>query len=157
MTRYASTTEVPVEKSRAEIEKIVRKYGADWFMSGWEGNRATVQFRYQNRYVKFTMNLPGRNETRFTHHQRIVFGARRERATNVGDRLWEQACRQKWRALTLLVKAKLEAVDSKISTFENEFLGNIVLPDGSTVYEATRGPLQIAYETNRPLMLVAPG
>ena len=35
---------------------------------------------------------------------------------------WEQACRQRWRALALVIKAKLEAIDAEISTFEEEFL-----------------------------------
>ena len=43
---------------------------------------------------------------------------------------WEQVCRQRWRALLLIIRAKLEAVASGITTLENEFLANIVLPDG---------------------------
>lgn len=59
---------------------------------------------------------------------------------------WEQACRQKWRALALLVKAKLEAVDAKISSVEEAFFADIVMPDGRTVYESAREQVAIAYE-----------
>ena len=45
---------------------------------------------------------------------------------------WEQACRQRWRALLLIIRAKLEAAEAGISTLETEFLANIVLPDGRT-------------------------
>lgn len=45
---------------------------------------------------------------------------------------WEQACRQRWRALLLVIKAKLEATECGISSFESEFMANIVLPDGTT-------------------------
>jgi hypothetical protein len=38
----------------------------------------------------------------------------------------EAATRQRWRALVLVIKAKLEAVEAGISTLESEFLANIV-------------------------------
>ena len=44
---------------------------------------------------------------------------------------YDQACRQRWRALLLVIKAKLEAVTAGISTIETEFLANIVLPDNT--------------------------
>ena len=45
----------------------------------------------------------------------------------------EEACRQRCRALLLIIRAKLEAVESGITTLEIEFLANILLPDGGTV------------------------
>lgn len=45
---------------------------------------------------------------------------------------YDRACKQRWRALLLCIKAKLEAVDSGIATFEQEFMANIVMPDGKT-------------------------
>ena len=36
MTKYAATTDVPAEKSRAEIEATLRRYGATGFAYGWE-------------------------------------------------------------------------------------------------------------------------
>jgi hypothetical protein len=153
MTKFASGTEVPVEKSKMEIEATVRRYGADGFMSGWDNNRATVQFRCQNRHVRFIMGLPARDEKRFTHFTRGN-DKLHARTPDAAIKEWEQACRQKWRALALLVKAKLEAVESNIGTFESEFLSHIVLPDGMTVYEKVKGPLAIAYDTGeiRPLL-----
>lgn len=46
---------------------------------------------------------------------------------------WEQACRQRWRALSLCIKAKLEAVAAGITTFEHEFLAHFLTGDGRTV------------------------
>lgn len=54
-------------------------------------------------------------------------------------RAWEQACRQSWRALALVIKAKLEAVEAGISTVDDEFLAHVLLPNGATVGE-TLGP-----------------
>ncbi|MDR3461468.1 MAG: hypothetical protein P4L76_04035 [Beijerinckiaceae bacterium] len=152
MTRYAKTTEVSVEKSRAEIETIVRLYGADSFLSGWDGDRAMVQFRCGGRFVRFRMITPSRWEKRFTEYKQgsITF----ERSGPAAEKLWEQGCRQRWRALVLLVKAKLEAVESGIVTFEEEFLAHILMPNGATVYETVKEEVALTYETGtfRPLL-----
>ncbi len=58
-----------------------------------------------------------------------------------------QAERQRWRALLLVLKAKLEAVESKIATFESEFLSHIVLPDDRTVAQHVMPLIAQAYET----------
>ena len=50
------------------------------------------------------------------------------------------------RALLLVTKAKLEAVAAGVSIFEEEFLANIVLPDGSLVGHQARVALAAAYE-----------
>lgn len=72
---------------------------------------------------------------------------------------WEQACRQKWRALCLCIKAKLEAVEAGISVFEDEFLANIVDPvSGRTVGEVMRPQIAVSYERGGvPLLLNEPG
>lgn len=152
MSRYAATTEVPVEKSKMEIEATVRRYGADGFMSGWMEDRATVQFRCQNRHIRFVMTLPRNDEQRFATYRRgySVYA----RSPDEARRLWEQACRQKWRALALLVKAKLEAVDAGIASFEEAFFADIVMPDGRTVYETAREPLALAYQNGRNVPLL---
>lgn len=129
--RYAADTSVSAEKSRSEIETCVRRYGASGFISGWKGNDAMITFEIRDRRIRFMLPLPDRQEKRFwytpaRHNRRSDAEAYRE---------WEQACRQKWRALALAVKAKLEAVESRISTFEQEFLAHIVLPTGLTLGE----------------------
>ena len=71
---------------------------------------------------------------------------------------WEQACRSRWRALFLCIKAKLEAVESRIETFEEAFLAHVMMPDGMTVAEHAAPMIALSYETGtvRPL-LPAPG
>lgn len=129
MTRYAQKTTVSVAKSKAEIEMTLARYGADQFVSGWDADKAYVGFRVDFRMVKLVLVLPERSEFRFTEH------THRARSAQSAEKAWEQACRQRWRALALVVKAKLEAVEAGISTFENEFLANVVLPNGATVGE----------------------
>lgn len=57
----------------------------------------------------------------------------------------EQSNRQRWRALALVIKAKLEAVDAGILSFEESFMSNIVLPSGKTVAEEIGPQISAAY------------
>lgn len=151
MTRYAARTTVSVERSRAEIEQTLARYGAEQFMYGWGNQGAMVAFVVsvpsgQKRQVRFELPLPSRDEREFQYH------SRGRRTPSEAERLWEQACRSRWRALALVVKAKLEAVQSGIATFEDEFLAYIMLPDGVTVSEWLSPQLDAAYDPDRGTM-----
>lgn len=143
MGRFAENTTVDASRSREELERTVARYGADAFGYAWEGERATVQFRARGRFVKFELGMPARSE--FTETDS---GNARTSAAAI-TKAWEQATRQRWRALLLVVKAKLEAVDSGITTFDAEFLAHLVLPDGSTVGDSALPAVALAYETGR--------
>ena len=70
----------------------------------------------------------------------------------------DQACRQRWRALLLVIKTKLEAVSAGISTLEEEFLANIVLPNNTTAGEWMIPQIDRAYRTSEmPALLPAAG
>ena len=53
------------------------------------------------------------------------------------------------RVLALVVKAKLEAVECGIATFEEEFYAHIVMPGGKTLYQLTRDNVELAYKTGK--------
>lgn len=58
----------------------------------------------------------------------------------------EQSERQRWRALLLVIKAKIEAVQSGIVSFEDEFIGHTVMTDGRTFAEWARPQIAQMYE-----------
>ena len=148
--RYASSTEVSTDRSKAEIERILARYGADQFMSGWESRRAVLGFRIHGRQVRIDLPLPDRNADEF----RLTPSKKYERSESDQVRAYEQACRQLWRALALVVKAKLEAVEARIATFDEEFLSYIVLPDNTTVGEHLLPQVAQSYlDGKMPLML----
>lgn len=150
MPTYAANTEVTSAKSRAEIEHTIERYGATSFAYASEPGRAMVGFVMNGRQVRFTLPLPDKNERRFTHH------SRGQRTDTAAAAEYEQAVRQRWRALALMVKAKLEAVESGIVTFEQEFLAHTMLPTGRTVYEETRQAIDHSISTGevRPLLQI---
>jgi len=145
MARYAESTQVSSDRSRSEIEKTLARYGADQFLYGWDRQAAVIGFRMQARMIRFRLPLPDRTAREFTHTP----GRGQKRSEEQVDAAWEQACRQRWRALALVVKAKLEAVECGISTFEEEFLAWTMLPDGSTVGDRMLPQLETAYRTGQ--------
>ena len=131
MRRYACQTTVPVEKSRAEIEQIACRYGADKFLSGWTTDEAVIGFRIQQLYVRFVLPIPKKTDPRFAF-KKDRWGFERKRSEAAASKEWDQETRRRWRALLLAIKAKLEAVESGISTIENEFLAFTVLANDQT-------------------------
>ena len=150
MAAFAETTTVPAERSQTEIGRIIARYGASGYMSGWRGRHAFVGFELNNRTIKFVLSMPDRNNRAFTHTP----GRGHVRTTEAREKAYDQAIRQKWRALALVIKAKLEAVQSGIVEFDQEFMAHIVLPDGRTVSETLLDGIQGALETrSAPPML----
>lgn len=149
MKRYADDTNVPVEKSRAEIEALLSRYGADQFASGWTETQAVIMFRCKGRHVRLVLPVPDKEDFRRTPVRAVW------RSDDEMRKAWEQGCRQRWRALALCIKAKLEAVECEITTFEQEFLAHIVLPSGESVGAWLAPQLDAAY-TNGAMPLGLP-
>jgi hypothetical protein len=141
MPTYASNTTVNSDKSRAEIEQTLRRYGAESFAYMSSRDRAVIVFEAHNRRIKFELALPDPKDPKF----RCTPSRRQVRSPDQAAQAWEQACRQRWRALALVVKAKLEAVEAGITTFEEEFLAHIVLPGGDTVGSRALPAIDSAY------------
>lgn len=153
MPTYASQTTVTSDKSRAEIERTLTRYGASSFMYGWDQLRAIVAFEMHGRRLKFVLPMPERDSREFTHTP--AKNQRRSAAT--AEAAYEQAVRQRWRALALVIKAKLEAVEAGIAEFEEEFLAYIVLPNGRTVGDFMVPQIAAVYESDQMPPLLAGG
>lgn len=142
MASYASQTTVAAERSRSEIERNLERFGADQFLYGWDEGRAVVQFRAQERLIRFLIDLPNKDDPKF---KRTPTGRHRA-GTEAAEKAWLQEKRSIWRALSLVIKAKLVAVDEGIVTFENEFLAHVVLPSGETVGDWITPQIASTYE-----------
>lgn len=144
--RYAEGTTVSVDKSRAEVERILRRFGADAFSSGFADHRAFISFRAKDRFIRFAVALPREGD------DAVRAEATRRKISPENALVGEEA--RRWRSLVLLVKAKMAAIEDGIVSFEREFLANIVMPDGKTVAEHVEEPIRQAYLTgvNVPLL-----
>ena len=146
---YAKNTQVNQAASVAEIESTVSRFGAEAFGYGWAGNAGYVEFAVQSRRVRILVPMPEREAEEFTRTE-----TGKVRAKSAATKAWEQAKRQRWRALALVVKAKLTAVEAGIRTFEEEFGMDFVLDDGRRVFEALRENL---LDGHQPLQIMDGG
>lgn len=147
--KYASNTTVSEDKSRADIEKSLRKYGAQRFLYGWDENCAVIAFTMRERQIRFYLPMPDEGDREFTHTPRGQLRSTQQREIAI-----QQERRRRWRAFFLVIKGKLEAVETGIMTFEDEFLANTVLPDGSTVGKWIKKQMEVTYrDGTMPKML----
>lgn len=100
------------------------------------------EFTLCNRQIRFALPLPDKSSNEFLYTP----GRRNKRSPEQVNAAWEQACRSKWRSLYLIIKAKLEAIDSGISTVEHEFFYDFVLPNGQTLGEYMAPQVASAYD-----------
>lgn len=129
MAIYAKNTTVPVEKSQSEIRSILLKYKAEGFSCGWDGPLDCVAWRFQGVQYVMKMKRPA----------------------------GEKEQRQRWRALRLVIYAKMEAVTCGISTIEREFMAWAQGADGRTIGEVFEGRmLEWAKQGLKMLALPAP-
>jgi hypothetical protein len=133
MGRYAERTQVGVDQSQLQVKTMLKRAGADQIAVYESAEKSAVAFRLDGRFYRLTIPV------------RDTANAQQEE-------------RRAWRLVLLLVKAKLEAVKEGATTFEREFLADMMMPDGSTVAEWTARPLALAYEQGRmPDQLLLPG
>ena len=115
--KFALETSVPVVRTKAELEKLVReKYGATAYGVMEDREAAHVVFSLEDRNIRFSLPLPQREPRETERHH-------------------EQAMRSAWRALMLLIKGTLEGVARGVVKFETAFLPYFVTPNGDTVAE----------------------
>jgi hypothetical protein len=112
-----------------------------------ELHRATVQFQANNRIIRFEISLPNPADPAY---KRIKNSYLQRSGAGV-LKVVEQTTRTRWRALLLVIKAKLESIESGIATFDDEFLAHIVLPNQQTVAQYIGPTVARMYETGRML------
>lgn len=140
--KFAATTEVPVARTQGEIEALLEKYGATAFARAWIEGQAAINFELAGRRMRMLLPLPDANDREFRRgSQGQQLTAQQQRAR------YEQALRTRWRALLLVIRAKLESVECGILTMEEAWLPHIVLPSGQTVAEWTGPQLERVYAT----------
>lgn len=124
MAKYAQNTKVPAIRSREEVEQILKRYGASHFGFATMPGVVMLAFESRGRRVRFKVPVPDPEKA-------------------------PQAHRQKWRAVVLAIKSKLESVESGIEQFDEAFMAQIVLPDGRTMGEFAQPQIAKAYASGQ--------
>lgn len=149
---FAKGTTVAAAKSEAEIRGTLARLQANSIIVGNDGPVSFVLARINGRYVKFEVALPDRQEFR-------VDGRGTLRSPERVDQAVRDETNRRWRALALLVKAKVTAIEDGIATFEDEFISATVMPDGKRFIEHARPAVEEAYQlgTAPKLLLIGKG
>lgn len=136
---------MPVERSIAEIDRLVEKYGAEEFGYMREPGRVIITFRVAGRvWVKIPLPLPKKDAPEI-----VYTPTGRERGPYDQAEAYRKAVRQRMRAAVLMVKARLEAIDLGIETLEMAFMPYLLLPSGETMTEHIMPQLHEMYDTGR--------
>lgn len=138
--RFAEGTSVDVSKSRMEVEQLLTRHQAAAVLIGTD-SRTSVGF------VGFELG----------ERQYRLFVPKREPTGRAKKDTAEQLERERWRALLLLLKAKLEVVAAGMASVEQEFLAYMVLPNGNTVGAELAPRLEQAFERNEMPKLLPEG
>lgn len=177
MRRYAENTAVPVERSRVEIEQLLKKHGATAFFAAFDDKTGSnmIGFRLEGKMFRIEVKSPRLEEAPRPPgppdpklYTRAVRGvsvekmnervqARHQAAWSKYDK--EQAARaakwtdmelrRRWRAQLLLIKAKLEVIAMGASTVDREFLADMLMADNKTVGQRVLPALAEAYRTGK--------
>ncbi len=126
--RYAEGTAVTVESSRGEISGILAKHGVK--RMGWTSDPVgdALLFELGGYSFRFAIGRPTMADIHSLYPN--AYDPEKKLA---GE--W----RRRWRANVLLLKAKLEFIDSGDTTLIRELLPYAVLPGGQTVEDAIMG------------------
>lgn len=149
---YAEGTSVPVERTKAEMDRLLRQRQATRMAFAEEIGRAVILFEMEGRRIRFSMPMPDRNEERF-----LVDGRGKKVPDARAYDRWERECRALWRGLFMAMKSRFVNVDNGIESFEMAFLPHTVMPDGKTVAEHVLPAVASAYKHGKMMPLLSSG
>lgn len=147
---YEKNTTVGPEQTLSEIKATLKRYKATGFGYFEDQQRAGIAFEMKGRRVRFVMPLPQEDDYPVNQNKGIFSPKQSQQA-------YEKALRQRWRALLLTIKAKLESVERGIEAFEEAFMAQLVLPDGHTMAEWAIPQIKSAYSTGEMPPLLGSG
>lgn len=144
-------TQVPVDRSQAQIRSLLAKHGAQRF-SFHEGvgdvdKRQWVALEFVHaadfeRPTLIRLAVP----LKMPDAKELADKARRAYSKTLGDitrEAQEKETRRIWRVIFYSLKSRLEAVEEQVETFEQAFLPHIVDPvTGGTVWDMLKKPIE---------------
>ena len=136
---YASGTGVSIERSRAELEALLSRHGATAFSYARSETlgKVGIQFELKGYLVRYEIAIPTAKDA----DMRLSSMGRLRTPKQIENAVAKEL-RRRWRALVLIVRAKLVAIEDGISTMEREFMPSFVLPDDRTLEEVLAPNLQ---------------
>jgi len=144
MSRYAEGTEVPIGRSRDEIERTLTRFGATaqaWMRDDDRGI-VTVAFKRGGQAYRFTVATPPLTDFELTPSHK--WSRTPEQAKVAQD----AEVRRRFRSLANYVKAVLDAVETGIIRADEALLPYMMLSEGETVYQRAARQIAAGHEVD---------
>ncbi|MDB5079572.1 MAG: hypothetical protein JWP00_1496 [Chloroflexi bacterium] len=149
--KFAAGTTVTPARSREELDKLLKKYGATGFGYVDQKQAAAIMFELEGRTYRFMVAMPQLEDFKRSSTGYVLSATAQKKA-------WEQSVKEQWRAIVATIKGKLIAVDCSIQSFEEVFMDQMVMANGQTVAEYVEPELRRMYQTGElPRMLPSGG
>jgi hypothetical protein len=145
----AGKTSTGVPQSKMELERILRRYGAEQFSTAQDYSKGlvVVQFTIPNTPDRGARMIPVRFPVESRRIYDRLFG-RPASADGYNPKRLEQAERVAWRNVILWVDAQLSAASIGLQTVEEAFIAHAAIgPGGVRLIEAL--PAMLIEETRR--------
>jgi hypothetical protein len=110
-SNYVRGASISASASQTEIANMLTGSGASGFRCTCEDGRAAINFRSGGRAFRIVLALP-----------RETVEPLAPSSTGDAPKAAQEAARRRWRQLSVLIQAKLDAVALGIVTFDQEFL-----------------------------------
>ena len=138
-SNYVRGASVSCSASQAEIRDMLTASGARGLQFVSVQGNAGITFSSADRRFRMVLPLPAPSPGT------PDLDPLRPESSDSESKAAQDAARHRWRQLSLLIRAKLEAVDAGIVTFDEEFLAYVVMPGGGTVFQASAPGIAAAY------------
>lgn len=150
--QYASGTSVDEGRSRQEIALELQRIGATRraFYDDEPERKAVIQFEREGIRYRIELPLPDPHADEY----RYTPTGRWERTKRQQQEVYQQAVRERWRALSAYIKALRVGWESGIIKIEVALLPNVVLPDGQTVADYVAPQVAESYRTGQMPALI---
>ncbi len=154
---YEATT-VAVEKSQADIRRMLKAHGCGSFEFGEAAINgqtwAAVGFRKGVRAVR--IKVPHKTPDPHELRKKAQRAKSQERRIAIVSEAEEQEAKRIWRVIAWNLKARMEAVQEGVETFEEAFLAHLLDErTGETFYETLARSGRI--DLGEPLLALLPG
>ena len=106
MTAYASGTQVPASRSRDEIERTLKRFGAKNIAFASLSQVIVVAFTFEELTIRVQVPLPVASDDVFVFAS-VNKTAKRRRTPKQAEEAWQREVNPLWRALAAVIKAKL--------------------------------------------------
>lgn len=136
MAKYGQTTSVPVERSQAEIKKLLKSQDCESPRAVDTEEGYGVEFIYNDRLIRFLIRFPEMDDPNICETE-----TGKTRTESQIEKAWDQEVKRLFRALLMCLKMKFEIVESGISCFDEEFMAHTVDPITKQTYGTMLKPM----------------